>query len=61
MRFAVPHVVGGHADLADPDDAARAKITKHDRYLVSNYRSIVGALIYTSIACRPDIAYSVII
>ena len=50
MRFAVPHVVGGHADLADPDDAARAKITKHDRYLVSNYRSIVGALIYTSIA-----------
>ena len=57
--YAVPHVDGEHADLADPDVAAREKITEQDRYLVSNYRSIVGALIYISIACRPDIAYSV--
>ena len=51
---------GGEAsEFADPSPEARAKLTQLDEYLLENYRSVVGALIYIGVAGRPDICYAV--
>ena len=51
-----------HSPLPVKDDKQLMAVTKEtalQAYIRENYASIVGAFIYMSITCRPDIAYAV--
>ena len=46
-------------NLRDPSGPDLESISADDKYMMLNYRSIVGALIYISIAARPDVSLAV--